>query len=141
MKINGNDVNHLILGGQVFSAGNSGFKLTNHQNLGFGQRKNGNVYILTDNRDINNFSKYLNKKIIIFYTFTIGPGGIVANCCITVTEPFIFTGNDTVQTVTNDGEVYINYYPGKELTVNCPSQWQFTDKENACGTLLEVVDN
>lgn len=137
MLLNGKKVNNLIIDGETFSK-HMAIKLTNYCSLSFYQKLNGNVPILF-NKNIN-ISKYLNKKVIFFYTFTRVVNGSVIGA-VSATDFFRFTGHNTVSSITNDGDILIDYTEGLGLSINCPKQWPITNRENALGLILEVVEN
>lgn len=136
MLLNGKEVNNLIINGEKFSKNGGEIKIVNHQVLKLDSKMNGNVCILSDTS--HDLSAYINKRVMVFYTFKLNN---IDGSMATATEPFTFTGQDTVATVTNDGDVWIYYYSYEhELTINCQSQWSWNPKPYGGGLILELAE-
>ena len=140
MKVNNNDINHLIWHGNVFTEGTSNLMVSNYMTMNLFNTINGADYVLYDN--VHDFTKFNNKKIIIFYTFihNMNKDKGTYNMTSTVTDPFKFTGHDTVQTCTGDGQIKVDYFNGSDLTINCATQSNISDKKYMVGIVLEVTD-
>lgn len=140
MKVNNNDINHLIWHGNVFTEGTSNLILSNYLTMNLISTKLGDDYVLFDKK--NNYQKFIDKKIIIFYTYIHNENKDTGIYSITstVTDPFKYTGHDTVQTCTDDGQIKIDYFNGSGLTIDCANQSNISDKKYMAGIVLEIID-
>lgn len=141
MLLNGKEINNLIIDGEKFSKNGGKLNVVNHQALTFRAKPNGNIVLLSDTD--NDLSAYLNKQIILFYAFQFLYNDSSQAGYAAVTESFKFTGYDTVPSVTNDGDILVTYYSySHELTVNCQSQWAYTQKITSLGIgmFLEIAE-
>lgn len=137
MLLNGKEVNNLIINGEKFSKNGGKLNVVNYQALVFNAKANGNIVLLSDT--YHDLSAFLNKQVILFYSFRYDVNG--SKGAITVTKPFRFTTDSiTVSSVTGDGDVWVTYYSyNHELTVNCQSQWSHTPSmQVGLGILLEI---